>query len=128
MTRIPEPGRRAGSSRTRTLQRGCLPWMLERASLSPGKKGVALMTNAGAYSGGLAAAGRWPVRARLADRPGRRAGAIGPRAPGDHRPLRVRGLRICAHAYLAVAVFAGFLANTFFGALWLDGAVALTIA
>ncbi len=31
-------------------------------------------------------------------------------------------------AYLAVAVFAGLLANTLFGAWWLDGAVALVIA
>lgn len=31
-------------------------------------------------------------------------------------------------AYLALAVFAGLLANTLFGAWWLDGAVALAIA
>jgi divalent metal cation (Fe/Co/Zn/Cd) transporter len=31
-------------------------------------------------------------------------------------------------AYLAVAVFAGLLANTVFGAWWLDGTVALAIA
>ena len=31
-------------------------------------------------------------------------------------------------AYLAIAVFAGLLASTLFGAWWLDGAVALTVA
>jgi divalent metal cation (Fe/Co/Zn/Cd) transporter len=33
---------------------------------------------------------------------------------------------LCAH--LALAVFAGLAANTWFGAWWLDGAVALGIA
>lgn len=31
-------------------------------------------------------------------------------------------------AYLAIAVFAGLLANTLFGAWWLDGMIALAIA
>jgi hypothetical protein len=35
--------------------------------------------------------------------------------------------RICC-VYLAIAVFAGLLANTVFGAWWIDGAVALVIA